>query len=398
MGTFRLPKEWSRPAALAAIGLALLAASPHPAAASAVAWVLVVWPTALAISAVLAVRAHLAPGLVGPVLVLCALNSLLLLRLDPPLAARAAVAWCVGLLAFAVLSELDPEAWWPRAGAAAGAGVALMFAAAGLGRAAGGARAWLDFGGLTLQPSELFKPIWIVYLSGLFAAPGALGVRRNGLIAVAAGAAAALLWQRDLGAILVLAALWLALAYAAGRRAGALALGAAGLAVAAAAGWLAFAHVGVRFTAWLHPFADPDGAGFQTLRGLFALRGGRLLGTGWGRDQSDTLVAGPTDYALAAVAEQLGWIGVLAVLATMVALFLRIARIAQDHVGARRLVALGIGVWLLGEALLVSGGIARVWPLTGVTFPFLSYGGSSLVACWCGLGLVNRIAWEGQSG
>lgn len=204
-----------------------------------------------------------------------------------------------------------------------------------------------------------------------------------------------LVYQRDLGASVLLFLVFAAMLYAAtGRPAyplAALAL----LAGGGLAAYNSFAHVRLRVSAWLHPFADFAGTGYQVAQGLFALGSGGLTGTGLGAGRPGLIPAAATDFVFAAVAEETGLAGALAVVAAyalLVGAGFGIALRARDPF--RKLLAAGLTVTLAVQTALILGGVLRLLPLTGITLPFMSYGGSSLLANLVLVALLARVSHE----
>jgi cell division protein FtsW (lipid II flippase) len=206
---------------------------------------------------------------------------------------------------------------------------------------------------------------------------------------------AVLVYQRDLGASLLLFLVFGAMLYAATGRT---AYPIAGLVMLAGGGLAAyqyFGHVHVRVQAWLHPFTDFAGSGYQVAQGLFALGSGSLSGTGLGAGRPDLIPAAATDFVFAAVAEELGLAGAVAVVAgyaLLAAIGFGIALRARDPF--RKLLSAGLTLTLTVQTVLILGGILRLLPLTGITLPFMSYGGSSLLANLALIAVLARVSHE----
>jgi len=252
-----------------------------------------------------------------------------------------------------------------------------------------GARLWIDVFGMRFQPGEAAKLTLVLFLAAYLAqhhtrlsAPDApLALRQFGPVVLAAfGAVAVLVSLRDLGAAMLLLAVALLLVFVASSKQSVLWLG-AGLFMAGA--WLAqqqFAHVGVRFAIWRDPFDDVFGAGYQLSQSLFAFATGGLTGTGLGFGRPEDLPFAATDAVFAVIGEELGLLGTTAVLSVLVLIMLRGVRIsthAANHYLA--LVAFGVTVVFAVQTFVIIAGLTRLLPLTGLTLPFVSYGGSSLL-------------------
>ncbi|MGH2759545.1 MAG: FtsW/RodA/SpoVE family cell cycle protein, partial [Actinomycetota bacterium] len=171
-----------------------------------------------------------------------------------------------------------------------------------------------------------------------------------------------------------------------------------GIILFAVAVWVAlqaFPHVGVRFEAWQNPFADPQGSGYQILQGQYALAEGGVAGMGLvGPDTQPHLIPfGWTDLILAAIGHTMGLAGILAVVMAYIVLLTRAFFIAlRSRSDLHALAAAGFGIVLGVQAAIIAGGVTRVLPLTGVTLPFVSYGGSSLLANFVILACLMAIS------
>ena len=276
----------------------------------------------------------------------------------------------------------------------------------------GGSRLWvvldLGFTELHFQPAEIAKVLFVAFLAAYLADRQAAltgAHRRLGpiripeprqlvpLVAVWAGSLLILIYQRDLGASLLLFLTFAALLYAATGAAGYLVAGGLLAAGGGLAAWRLFDHVQRRVQAWLDPFADYADTGYQVAQGLFALGTGSLSGSGPGLGRPDLIPNAETDFIFAAVGEELGLAGSIAVLCCF-ALFLAagfgIALRSRDRF--RTLLAAGLTFVIGLQTFLIIGGVLRVLPLTGITLPFMSYGGSALI------GLLAGAVGPGQPG
>jgi cell division protein FtsW (lipid II flippase) len=279
-----------------------------------------------------------------------------------------------------------------------------------------GSRLWvrleIPVGGVVLsfQPGEMAKVFLTIFLASYLAdrAEAMSTVSRRigplrfpeprhlGPVVVAAAAAfLVLIYQRDLGASLLLFGLFIAMLYAATGRAFYVGTGILAVLAGAVEAYRAFGHVRVRVTAWLDPFADYAGSGYQVVQGLFAMGSGSLTGSGLGLGRPDLIPAAPTDFVFAAIAEELGLAGSIAVL-TGFALFVTvgfgIALRSRDRF--RKYLAAGVTILIGLQAVLIIAGILRLFPITGVTLPFMSYGGSSLLASAVVVALLTRVSHE----
>lgn len=280
-----------------------------------------------------------------------------------------------------------------------------------------GSRLWIvvDIGltELHFQPAEIAKILFVTFLAGYLADRQAAltgAHRRLGpisipeprqlvpLLAVWSGSLLILVYQRDLGASLLLFITFAALLYAATGAAGYLVAGGLLAVGGGVVAWRVFDHVARRVEAWLFPFRDFADTGYQVAQGIFALGTGSLSGSGPGLGRPDLIPNAATDFIFAAIGEELGLAGSVAILMGF-ALFLAagfgIALRARDRF--RTLLAAGLTFVIGLQTFLIIGGVLRVLPLTGITLPFMSYGGSALVGNFLVLALLARVSHEERS-
>jgi cell division protein FtsW (lipid II flippase) len=202
-----------------------------------------------------------------------------------------------------------------------------------------------------------------------------------------------LVFQRDLGTALLFFGLFILLLYVATERRSWLLLGSILFVAGAGLAYVAFGHVQQRFDVWLYPFNDPNGTAFQIVQSLFGLAAGGVLGTGLGLGNPQFVPFAKTDFIMATAGEELGLAGLIVILmiyAVLAQRGFRIAVSARDAFGT--LLAGGLSIVIVLQVFIVVGGVTRLIPLTGLTTPFLSYGGSSLVANWIIIALLVRIS------
>ena len=300
----------------------------------------------------------------------------------------------------------------------AAAGVGLLLLTFVLGRDVNGARLTLELGPISGQPSELLKVILVVFLAGYLSENRALLVEQSTrlgpirmpplpylapMVAMWAIALGIVVVQRDLGAALLFFAVFLSLLYIATARWSYVLLG---LIAFAAGFWLMyqlFGHIQQRVDIWLDPFADPRGAGYQVVQALYAFGRGGILGTGLGNGLPTVGGGQPggipeihTDFPFAALGEELGLIGLLAILGLYLVVIergLRIAASAADDF--RSILAAGLSLVVGVQAFIIAAGNLKLIPLTGITLPFISYGGSSLLANSLVVGLLLALSDRG---
>jgi cell division protein FtsW (lipid II flippase) len=294
------------------------------------------------------------------------------------------------------------------------AGIVLLMlpAVPGIGSTINGERLWVRLGPVSFQPSELAKICLLVFFASYLVVKREvlstvnrrlLGIalpraRDLGPVLVAWGASlAVLVVERDLGSSLLFFGLFISVLYIATERTSWLLLGLLLFLVGSWAAYESFAHVRERFEIWLHPFRYYSDQSYQLVQGLFGLASGGLLGSGLGRGHPALVPFSRTDFITAALGEELGVAGLMAVLLLFALLITRSLRAGlgtADPFGT--LLAAGIGAALALQVFVVVGGVTALIPLTGLTLPFVSYGGSSLVANFAILALVMRVSDEGR--
>lgn len=262
-----------------------------------------------------------------------------------------------------------------------------------------GARRWFTAGGIALQPSELTKIVMIIFLAAYFDRHDIKRARTViGSLAFVGLAMFLVLIQPNLSTAILLGFIWLGMAFAAGIRPlhlSILVFGGAPLAWLALSSQLIKAYQLDRIRFWLNPEADPGFRGYQAIQTVIAVGNGGLWGTGYAsgmQAQGGWLVVPFTDNIFAIVAEELGFVGALAFLALLVFILLRIfraARSAQDYPGG--LIIVGVGTYLAMQVFVNIGVVLQLFPVTGISLPFISYGGSSLIAAMAAIGLVQSV-------
>ena len=277
-----------------------------------------------------------------------------------------------------------------------------------LGYEVNGARLWVSLGPVGFQPSEFARIALIIFFAGylaetrdLLAATSRtiLGVQIPALkyfgpvALVWAASLGLLVFEKDLGSSLLFFAVPLLMLYAATGRIAYVLLGSVLFTVGSLLAFILFDHVKVRVRAWLDPWAYPDTDGFQILQSIFNIADGGLLGTGLGAGFAQTIPEVETDFVFSAVASELGLLGATAVLLAFLVFVYRgtkIALLAEDD--ASKLLAFGLTAMFAIQTLVIVGGVTKAIPLTGITLPFVSYGGSSVVGNFILTGLLLLIS------
>lgn len=254
-----------------------------------------------------------------------------------------------------------------------------------------GARNWLTIGKITFQPSELVKFLYLMWIASVFRK----GVNRTKLVYSAGFSALVVLilvYQRDLGGALVFYIVYMSILYIETCNPffflGGMVMG-SGAAVIA---YQFFEHVKVRVVAWINPWIDIENKGFQIAQSLFAIGAGGFFGTGLTKGLPKKIPVVYTDFIFSAIFEEMGGIFALFLIGLCIVFFLatqHIANRAKDHFGL--ILSSGIGILIAFQTFLIIGGVTKLVPSTGVTLPFVSYGGTSLISSFILLGLLQGI-------
>ena len=299
-------------------------------------------------------------------------------------------------------------------------GIILLVSTIVLGRnpsgLVGAPELWLGIGNIFFQPSEALKVILVIflasYLSEQYPAMRAqsqlrgLGRERAWLsprilgpiILMLSLSIVIVVWQRDLGTAAIFFAVFLILLYAASGQSIILIGGGILLTIAGIVAYNLFSVVELRVDIWINPWLEADGRAYQIVQSLMAFAAGGIWGEGIGQGSPTYIPVVHSDFIFSALAEEYGLLGIIVSIAGLAIFVMRGMRMAVQHQSRPfyALLAIGLSMLLAVQSILIMGGVLKLLPLTGVTLPFLSYGGSSLLATFVIIGLLLRLSSEVQ--
>ncbi len=329
-------------------------------------------------------------------------------RLDPDLGAQQLVWLLVGVAALVgtlvAVPSLERVARYKYTVMLVG--LTLLVLPTLVGVEINGAKLWLRFAGLSFQPGEVAKVLIVLFLAAYLAenrevlsvptrkvlGVGVPSLRHLGpLVFMWAVSLFVLVTQKDLGSSLLFFGIFLVMIYVATARLSYIVVGLTLFAAGAYAAHSVFSHVQTRIAIWIDPFADPAGRGYQLVQSLFALAAGQVTGVGVGRGFPGRIPFVETDFIFAAVGEELGLLGGAALIIAYLLFCMRgLSTAARARSDMAAFTAAGLVAAIGLQTFVIIGGVTRLIPLTGITLPFVSYGGSSILANFMILGLLLR--------
>lgn len=343
------------------------------------------------------------------------LGYVMITRLDQRLAGLQAMWTAIGMGVFivtlVVVKKARDLAIYRYTAMLMGLALLLLPMMPGIGKEVNGSLIWVGIGDASFQPGEFAKVVLAVFFAGYLVEKRELlatstrkigpvllpDPRHFGPVLLAWGVSlVVMIMQKDLGSSLLFFALFIVMLWVATERSAYLGLGVGLFALGAWFSYRSFGHVRARVTTWLDPWRDPLDSGYQVLQAAFMMAAGGIAGTGLGQSgEVSTFPAKETDFIFAFFAEELGLLGATIILLAfmlMVGSGLRIA-VRSDY-PFDKLLAVGLATLVGLQAFIIMAGVTRLLPLTGVTLPFVSYGGSSLVANYAIVALLLRISDE----
>ncbi|MEG1415228.1 MAG: FtsW/RodA/SpoVE family cell cycle protein [Clostridium sp.] len=258
-----------------------------------------------------------------------------------------------------------------------------------------GARNWVKIFGIGFQPSEIAKLFLIFYLANIYRVKDNKEILKFAIpVFIALGI---LVVEKDLGGVLIFFGIFITILYLSTSNLKYIGGAIGFFAVGGTLSYFIFNHVKRRVDIWVDPWADKYGAGHQIVQSMFAIGTGGLFGTGLGLGHPEFLPVVESDFIFAAICEEMGMIGALAVILLYLILVyrgLRVALYAKDAYA--RLVAVGITSMIAFQVFVIIGGVTKMIPLTGITLPLISYGGTSMLITFTALGVLQKISEMGK--
>ncbi len=269
-----------------------------------------------------------------------------------------------------------------------------------------GSRIWLSIGGLSFQPGEIAKILIVLFLAGYLAQNRemlSVFTHRVGpfhlpdlptllpLLIMWAISLLIVVFEKDLGSALVVFFVFLTMLYVATGKKSYLLIGLLLAAIGGVAAFLLFSHVQIRVDTWLNPFADPTNTGYQLVQSIFSMADGGLFGVGIGNGLADQIPIVESDFIFAAIAEETGLMGAAGLLLLYLCFAIRgLVTAARAKSDVSSFIAVGLTASIILQAFIIVGGVTRLIPLTGLTLPFVSQGGSSLLASFIAVGFLLK--------
>ena len=273
----------------------------------------------------------------------------------------------------------------------AAVGGAALLAVALFAQISGGAKLGFEIMGINIQPSEFVKILFVFYVA---ASLNKSREFKNIVVTTAVAAAHVLILviSTDLGAALIFFVVYLVMLYVATRQPLYAAAGLGAGVLAAIAGYHLFGHIKVRVEAWQDPIGTYGGSGYQVAQSLFAIGTGSWFGTGLFQGQPDTIPVAETDFIFSAITEEMGVIFSLCIILICVSCYVMFLNIAMELRNRfYKYVALGLGTCYIFQVFLQIGGVTKFIPSTGMTLPFVSYGGSSMLSTMIMFGIIQGL-------
>lgn len=334
------------------------------------------------------------------VTMLVSIGVLMIYRIDPILGMKQLIWTGIGIVAFfATYFTIKKIKGWEDWFLFYGIGAVLLFVMTLiLGNRIGGSINWISIGGVSFQPSEIIKILTIFIIGSYYTKYDEFEKKRFGnyyLIGIIYLFIMFLFLQRDLGMVLIFYSIFLALQFIYEKDRKLIIYNILFVLISGIAGYFLFSHVKIRFQAWLNPWAYIDTKGYQITQSLFAIAEGGFFGTGFGLGHPEFIPEVHTDFIFSAICEEMGIFTGIGIIMLFLILVYRGFKISINQRNKFfRIVALGISILFGIQSFIIFGGVLKMIPLTGITIPFVSYGGSSMLSSFIALGILQVASEE----
>lgn len=334
---------------------------------------------------------------------LLSIGTIMIFRLDPSMGFKQIVWILVGFLCFWI-SNLAVR-FIPRLDRFTmvyfGLAVLLFVGTLAIGDTINGARNWISIGPISMQPTELSKILLIFFIASYYQNReryeglhwGNFPIGRWLLLGMVYVLIAFSVLQKDLGTVMIFAIVFLALQYTYEEDKRMLFMNMVLMVTGGGLATLLFSHIRVRLVTWINPWDYLDGIGYQITQSLFAIASGGFFGSGIGLGMPQSIPLPETDFIFAAICEEMGIFTGMGILMLFLLLVYRGYKIAlRQESTFRRALAIGLSTMYAAQSLIIVAGVLKLIPLTGITIPFVSYGGSSMLASFIALGILQRLS------
>lgn len=334
---------------------------------------------------------------------LLSIGTIIIFRLDADSGFRQIVwilagfaVYFISYLAMRLIPKLDRPTFGYFALAAL-----LFLATLAIGKDINGARNWIFIGPISIQPTEISKILLVFFVASFYSRYGDykdLRIRKIPagkylLLACVYVLMAFAVIQRDLGTVLIFASIFLALQYIYEPERIMILANILLMTLGGGMATLLFSHIRVRLATWINPWEFIDSIGYQITQSLFAIASGGFIGTGIGLGMPQTIPLAETDFIFAAICEEMGILSGMGIIMLFLLLCYRSYKIAFGQKNLfYRAVAIGLATMFAAQSMIIFAGVLKLIPLTGITIPFVSYGGSSMLASFIALGILQYLS------
>lgn len=332
------------------------------------------------------------------------IGVVMLYRLDDAIGFKHIVRYAIGIVIFSVsyvfyryFNFWQKLKWYYLA-----TGMGLFIFTLLFGKSIGGAKNWISFGGFLFQPSEFIKLLFIFYLACHYFYKSKKELKiwifneqyiSMGIVYLFLGM---LILQREWGSTMLFFFTYLILLYIFQFDWKMISLNTALMSIVSVLGYYCLPHIQIRVSNWVNPWSDIANKGYQITQSLFAIAAGGFFGTGIGLGKPNFIPEVQSDFIFSAVCEEMGIFGGIAVILLFFILVYRGFKISLRLQGFDKCVAVGITVMFAMQTFIIVGGVIKLIPLTGITLPFISYGGSSLLSSFIALGILQALSSKGD--